>query len=201
MRKLLLMSVVIVGSIPVASAQSWSSWRPDATYHGIEVRMRCTGFNEFAGRYLWDVQLRNRYQKNVDLAWAAEPQKLHGADVQGDRALAVLPGEVVDAHHTAPVDCSSGLMVRVSEVRDAANPSSTTVQASSQQRPQIQGHWTSHDPEPLQKSFTVQVFSDTVTGQWSSPGFSLDITTPLPKNIHGSVSLDASAPKDAPAPK
>jgi hypothetical protein len=91
--------------------------------------------------------------------------------------------------------------VRVNEVRAAANPSSAAVQVSSQQRPQIQGHWTSHDPEALQKSITVQVFGDAVTGQWSSPGFSLDITTPLPKNIHGSVSLDEPTPKDGPTPK
>jgi len=211
MRTLLTMSIVMVGVVPLAGAQNWSSWRPDATYHGIEVRSRCTGYNEFAGRYLWDVQLRNRYQKNVDVAWAAEPQKLHGAEVQGDQALGVAPGETVDAHHTAPVDCSSALMVRInavrqtegahpSEARQAANPPATVAQASPQQQPQLQGHWTSNDPEGFQKSVTVQFFGDSVTGQFSAPGFSFAITTPVPKNLHGSVGVDAPT-HDAPAQK
>ena len=195
MRTLLLVSVAMAGSAPFACAQNWSAWRPDSTYHGIEVRTRCTGYNEFAGRYLWDVQLRNRYPKNVDVAWAAEPQRLRGSEVQGDQALGVAPGETVDAHHTAPVDCTAGLMVRVNKVQEARNPPSTTAQASPQQRRQFQGRWVSRDPEELRKSFTVQVSGDSLTGQWSSPGFSFEITTPLPKNVQGSVSVDSPTPK------
>ena len=182
-------------SVSFAGAQDWNAWRTDATYHGIEVRTRCAGYNEFAGRYLWDVQLRNRYQKSVDVTWAAEPQRLRGAEAQGDRALGVSPGETVNAQHTAPVDCSSGLMVRVNEVRPSGNAPRTTAQAGPEQRPQFQGHWNSRDPEELQKSFTVQVFADAVTGQWSSPGFSFEITTPRPKSLHGTVSVDTPAPK------
>ena len=195
MRTLLLVSVALAGSASFACAQSWSSWKPDSTYHGIEVRTRCTGYNEFAGRYLWDVQLRNRYQRNVDLAWAAEPQRLHGSEIQSDQAFAVSPGETVDAHHTAPVDCSTGLMVRVNKVQQAGSLPSTAALAAPQQRRQFQGRWVSHDPEELRKSFTVQVAGDSLTGQWSSPGFSFEITTPLPKNIQGSVSVDSPTPK------
>lgn len=194
MRTLLLVSVAVAGSAPFASAQNWSSWKPDSTYHGIEVRTRCTGYNEFAGRYLWDVQLRNRYPKNVDVAWAAEPQRLHGSEFQGDQALGVAPGETVDAHHTAPVNCSSGLTVRVNKVQGAGNPSAIA-QASPQQRQQFQGRWVSHDPEEFRKSFTVQVSGDSLTGQWSSPGFSFEITTPMPRNIQGSVSVNSSTAK------
>ena len=129
------------------------------------------------------------------MTWAAEPQRLRGTEVQGDRAVGVSPGETVDAHHTAPMDCSSGLMVRVNEVRPAGDVPRTTAQARPQQRPRLQGHWTSRDPEELRKSLTVQVFADGVTGQWSSPGFSFEITTPLPKNIHGSVSVDSPTQK------
>jgi hypothetical protein len=132
----------------------------------------------------------------VDVAWAAEPQRLRGSEIQGDQAIGVAPGETVDAHHTAPVDCSAGLMVRVNKVQGAGNPASTTAQAASpQQQRQFQGRWVSHDPEEFRKSFTVQVAGDSVTGQWSSPGFSFEITTPLPRNIHGSVSVDSSTPK------
>lgn len=193
MRTLLLPWAAMMVIAPFANAQDWSSWKADDTYRGIEVRTRCTGYSEFAGRYLWDVQLRNRYQKRVDVTWAAEPQRLRGAAAQGDEALGVLPGETVDAHHTAPVDCSTRLMVRVNGVRPAGESAATTAQARPRDWPQFQAHWNSQDPREPQKSLTVRSYGDAVMGQWSSPGFSFEITTPLPKNVHGSISLDPPA--------
>ena len=189
--RLLSSVLIILSSAPLLSAQGWSAWKADDVFHGIEVRDRCTGYNEFAGRYLWEVQLRNRYQRSVDLSWAAEPQRLHGAQAQADQAFAVAAGETVQAHHTAPVDCSSRLTVRVNGVRPATGAGGPPPAAlAAPQHPKFEGHWQSRDPEPLQKSVTVQVFGDTITGQWSSPDFSFQITTPLPKNVHGSISVD-----------
>lgn len=193
MRTLLLPWAAMVVLTPFANAQDWGSWKADDTYRGIEVRTRCTGYNEFAGRYLWDVQLRNRYQKKVDVTWAAEPQRLRGAAAQGDEALGVSPGETVDAHHTAPVDCSTRLMVRVNGVRPAGESAGAEAQARPQDWPQFQAHWNSRDPRESQKSLTVRSYGDAVMGQWSSPGFSFEITTPLPKHIPGSISVDPPA--------
>jgi hypothetical protein len=187
----LLSVLVTLGSCSLLSAQSWTAWRADAVYHGIEIRERCGGFNEFANRYIWDVQLRNTYRKNVDLAWAAEPERLHGADAQSNRALGVKPGEVVDAQHTAPGNCSIGLLVKVNDVR-AANATVASV------RPNIEGRWQSKDPEPLRKELVVKLSGDTVTSRWSSPNFSIQISSPLPKGVSGSVSIekgDQSSPQ------
>ncbi len=180
-----LLSVIALAS-SLLSAQNWSAWKPDPVYQGIEVRERCSGFNEFANRYLWDVQLRNTYQKTVDLTWAAEPALLRGAQAQGDRALGVRPGEVVDAHHTAPQDCSSGLFVRVDEVKGAGAATAKTGSF----RPKIEGRWRSKDPEPLRKELDVQLSGNTITSSWSSPSFSFQISTALPQGLSGSVSLD-----------
>ncbi len=218
MRILTLSLIAIAGWVPFASAQNWSAWRPDETYHGIEVRARCTGFNEYAGRTVWDVQLRNRYQKPVDVAWAAEPQRLRGAEAQADRAMSVAPGETVDAHHTAPVDCSAGLNVRVNAVRTAeaqrasagpGNPNmaqaappayppqptpSNAPGPEAQPRPMFQGHWQSKDPDQA-KSFTFEYYGDTIAGHWSSPGFNLQITTPFPKNLLNSIQVGPAPEK------
>ena len=105
MRRPLLL-LMAIGSSSLLSAQSWSAWRPDSVFQGIQVREHCSGFNEFANRYIWDVQLRNTYKKDVDLSWAAEPGRLHGAEAQIDHALAVKPGEMVETHHTAKKDAS-----------------------------------------------------------------------------------------------
>src|SRR5713226_608544 len=153
MRRLLIILVAVV-SPSLLSAQNWSAWRPDPVFHGIQIRESCGGYNEFANRYLWSVQLRNTYQKEIDLAWAAEPGLLHGAEAQTDRALAVKPGEVVDTHHTAPNACSAGLLVKVNEVKAAGTLASLNVGMSSL-RPKIQGRWTSKDPEPLRKELVV----------------------------------------------
>ena len=190
----LLLILLAAGSSSFLGAQDWSAWKPDPVYHGIQVREHCGGFNEFANRYTWDVQLRNDYQKDVDLSWAAEPGLLHGAEAQMDRALAVKPGEVVDAHHTAPNACSAGLMVKVNEVKAAGHPTGAGASASLL-RPKIEGRWRSKDPEPLRKELVVQLSGKTLTSSWSSPGFSLQITSPLPEGVSGSVSLGSGDQK------
>lgn len=161
-------ALMILGSGLSASGQTWSAWQNDAVFPGIEIRARCTGFNEFANRFVWDVQLRNTYQKEVDFAWAAQPDLLRGAQAQMDHALSVRPGEVVDAHHTAPQDCSSALLVKVNDVRSPA-PRTSAVQ---------------------RKQLTLQLSGNSVTGIWSSPNVNIQITTPLPESVRGSVSIE-----------
>jgi hypothetical protein len=190
----LLLFLAAVGSSSLLHAQSWSAWKPDPVFQGIQIREHCTGFNEFANRYLWDVQLRNAYQKDVDLSWAAEPGLLHGAEAQNDRALAVKPGEVVDAHHTAPNSCSAGLLVKVNEVRAAGNVGAKGAGANSL-RPKIEGRWRSKDPEPLRKELSVQLSGRTLTSSWSSPNFSIQFSSPLPEGVSGSVSLESGERK------
>ena len=187
--------LAIVGSSSLLSAQSWSAWRPDPVYHGIQVREHCGGFNEFANRYVWDVQLRNTYQKTIDLAWAAEPGRLHGAEAQMDHALAVKPGEVVDGHHTAPNACSAGLLVKVNDVRNAGYTTARGSTTASLVRPKIEGHWRSKDPEPLRKELSVELSGKTLTSSWSSPNFSIQISSPLPEGVGGSVSLGGGEQK------
>jgi hypothetical protein len=193
MRRLPLV-LLFVGSTSLLSAQSWSAWKPDSVFRGIETRERCAGFNEFANGSVWDVQLRNTYQKNVDLTWAAEPDLLRGPQSQSDRALSVKPGEVIDAHHTAHRDCSAGLLVKVNDVRAAGAPSAPSA-ATTSIRPKIQGRWQSKDPEPLRKELVVTLSGKTVTSSFSSPNFSLEVSTPLPEGVSGSVSIERSEQK------
>jgi hypothetical protein len=190
----LLFILVAMGSSSLLSAQSWSAWKPDPVFHGIQIREHCSGFNEFANRYVWDVELRNTYKKDVDMTWAAEPGLLHGAEAQIDHALAVKPGEVVEAHHIAPNVCSAGLLVKVNDVKAAGNQTGQRAGASSL-RPRIQGRWKSKDPEPLQKELVVELSDRTVTSSWSSPNFSIQISSPLPEGVSGSVSLGPGEPK------
>jgi hypothetical protein len=191
----------VLGFIPLVSAQNWSSWKPDAVFPGIEVRERCAGFNEFANRTIWDVELRNGYQKNIDFSWDAEPARLHGADTQSEHALSVRPGEVVEAHHTAPQACAAGIAIRVNEVRPANAPASASAGAPppppppvAAYRPVIEGRWSSKDPEPWRKELHVQLSGKTVTSTFSSPNFSFQISTPLPERVTGSVSIEPVDP-------
>ena len=187
--------LLALGSSSFLSAQNWSAWKPDAVFTGIEIRERCGGFNEFASRYMWDVQLRNAYQKDVDVAWAAEPAMLHGSGAQADRALSLKPGEVVDAHHTAANDCSAGLLVKVSEVKNAGTLAAAAGPKTAAFRPKIEGRWRSKDPEPLRKELAVQLAGRTVTTTWSSPNFSFQISGQIPESVTGSVSLGAAEKK------
>lgn len=192
MRRLPLIFVAIASS-SLLSAQGWSDWKPDPVFQGIQIREHCSGFNEFANRYVWDVQLRNTYKKDVDMTWAAEPGLLHGAEAQIDRALAVKPGEVVETRHTAPNACSAGLLVKVNDVKAAGNQTGQSAGVISL-RPRIQGRWKSKDPEPFQKELVVELSGRTVTSSWSSPNFSIQISSPLPEGVSGSVSLGPGHP-------
>ena len=184
-----LLTITALGSCAVASAQNWSAWSRDSVFHGIELRERCDGFNEFAGRYLWDVQIRNSYQKTVDVSWATEPEQFHGADTHSDRALALKPGEVIGVHHPALADCSTRLSVRVTDVTATAMPTSTRPPTTAV-HPNIEGRWKSKDPEPLRKELVVQVSGNTVTSSFSSPRFSLQVTTPIPERLSRSISIE-----------
>ena len=196
-------ALIALGSSGLLSAQTagpgqWSGWRPDAIFPGVQVRERCAGFNEFANRHLWDVQLRNTYDRPINLAWAAEPGLLHGTEAQSDHAIGVRPGEIVDARHTAPKDCSDGLLVRVQDVRNAGDMPPPPSARTGGPRPAIAGHWKSRDPEPFQKELQIQLIGRTVTGAWSSPGFSFQISAPLPENIGASISVDRDPKPAAP---
>src|SRR5260370_17968737 len=106
-----------LGSSVLLSAQTWSAWSPDPVFKGIEIRERCGGFNEFANSYVWDVQFRNTYQKDIDLSWTAET---HPATAQSVKA-----GAVVDAPHITPKDCSAGLLLTVNDVKTPTTPASS----------------------------------------------------------------------------
>ena len=182
---------------PLSAQTQRTDWKTDSTFPGIEVRTRCDGYNEFARRTMWDVQLRNAYTRPVDLAWEAEPALLHGPDAQADHAAAVHPGETIEGHVTAPKDCSSGLMVRVDDVRGGSAVAQTApVVPPAPAQSAIQGTWRSKDPEPFQKQLQVQVAGHVVSGAFTSPGFSFQFTTPLPERLlnHVSVDLGSGAP-------
>jgi hypothetical protein len=173
----LLFVLMALGSSVLLSAQTWSAWSPDPVFKGIEIRERCGGFNEFAGSYVWDVQFRNTYQKDIDLSWMAETQP--------GGAQAVPAGAVVDARHVAHKDCSAGLQVNVNDVKTAT----VAVARTSSFVPRIEGRWTSKDPEPYQKQLAVQVNGRIVTTIWSSPGFSIEFTSKIPEALINSVKL------------
>ena len=166
-----------LGSSVLLSAQSWSAWSPDPVFKGIEIRERCGGFNEFASSYVWDVQLRNTYQKDIDLSWIAESQPA--------TAQAVKAGAVVDARHMANKDCSAGILVNVNDVKNAT----AAVARTSSFVPKIEGRWTSKDPEPLRKQLAVQLNGRVVTTIWVSPGFSFQISSKIPEGLINSVKL------------
>jgi hypothetical protein len=174
----LLFVLMALGSSVLLSAQTWSAWSPDPVFKGIEIRERCGGFNEFASAYVWDVQLRNTYQKDIDLSWTAETQPA--------TAQSVKAGAVVDARHIAPKDCSAGILVNVNDVKNAT---AATVAKTSSFVPKIEGRWTSKDPEPLRKQLAVQLNGKIVTTIFSSPGFSFQISTKIPEGLINSVKL------------
>ncbi len=176
--------LMALGSSVLLSAQTWSAWSPDPVFKGIEIRERCAGFNEFASSYAWDVQLRNTYQKDIDLSWTAESQP--GA------AQAVRAGSVVDARHIASKDCSAGLMVNVNDVKTATAAPASSAGNTGSFVPRIEGRWSSKDPEPLRKQLAVQLNGRVVTTIFSSPGFSFQISGKIPEALLNSVTLGPS---------
>jgi hypothetical protein len=60
-------------SIP-AQKTDWGAWN-NTQYNGIDFRVKCLSYNDYAKKYTWDIQFRNRYQKTVYFNYAyAEPE-------------------------------------------------------------------------------------------------------------------------------
>ena len=68
--QLLLFVVIIITSLTTTSfkkaTNDWGNWTsPNARYDGIEVRVRRGDYNNYAKKWQWDLQFRNRYNKKV----------------------------------------------------------------------------------------------------------------------------------------
>jgi len=45
----------------------YGQWKESSCYKGIDFRVKCAEYNEYAKKYTWYVQIRNRYQASVHL--------------------------------------------------------------------------------------------------------------------------------------
>ena len=97
-------------------------------FAGIEVRLRCVGYNSYAKQHRWDIQIKNRYQDRISVFWVVEPQlrTRYGEKREGS-ALALSAGGVEDTFDLVPTPCGQPLRVRISHVgesRDRETPTS-----------------------------------------------------------------------------
>lgn len=50
----------------IAPTNNWGAWTVvSSSYVGIEARVKKGDFNEYAGKYHWEIQFRNRYDNTV----------------------------------------------------------------------------------------------------------------------------------------
>jgi hypothetical protein len=142
------------------TVRQWSPWRGDAAFSNIEVRVTCSGYNQFAGLYRWEVELRNNYSQAVDLGWEVDPQTRdrRGRKRRGiSRALAA--DGVEETVEMLPKPCGTEIQVRVVDVSDpervpqpgtdpASAISPTTKGVLSQVPPKSVVTMKPHEPEP-----------------------------------------------------
>jgi|GEM_PF-203166 len=93
MKKKLLL--IFLSTTTLLSAQSpWSPWQETTCYKGIDFRTKRNGYNEYAKKFNWTVQFRNRYQKNLHLNCKLFVSQGRAAGKKAtDRLMNIKPGE------------------------------------------------------------------------------------------------------------
>lgn len=54
-----------------ADSQGWGSWNTTGCLVGLDFRVRNNGYNEYAKKYRWSIQFRNRYKKKIHFSYKA----------------------------------------------------------------------------------------------------------------------------------
>jgi hypothetical protein len=104
---------------PNTLQQRWSPWRGDAAFSNIEVRVTCSGYNQFAGLYRWDIEIRNAYAQAVNVGWEVEPES---RDRQGRKRRGISPalaaGGVEETFELLPKPCGTEIQLRIVDVTE-----------------------------------------------------------------------------------
>jgi hypothetical protein len=78
------------------SSENWGNWSYiESAYPGIEVRVARGDFNEYANKYHWDIQFRNRYSKSVQFNYGYTATNERG-QCNPDHRKHIEPGETSD---------------------------------------------------------------------------------------------------------
>lgn len=103
-----------------ACAQSnWSPWRQTDCLKGLDFRVKRGEYNEFAKKYHWDVEFRNRYNDNIHFnCIAVEPSRkseIRSSERTSDRLHADANGGTNTAWFL--INSSSEIYVHVNRIR------------------------------------------------------------------------------------
>ena len=88
-----LATVVMLFMLPsAAEAQSqWGAWQPIRCYHGLDFSFRTGRYNEFVGKWPWEVRFRNRYHETIHLSFVLRDA---GSNKKTDSRMSVRPSQV-----------------------------------------------------------------------------------------------------------
>lgn len=57
-------------NLTLLPVSDWGEWSANNKYDGLDMRVRCEGYNEFAKKYGWNVQFKSRYQDKINFSFA-----------------------------------------------------------------------------------------------------------------------------------
>ena len=104
-------------------AQGWGSWNTTSCLKGLEFRVRNGGYNNYAKKYKWYIQFRNRYKEKIYFSYkAVAPSQRHEIARSGKTTDRLhIKGNLGIRKSYYLVKSSNSIFVYVNRIRIGAN--------------------------------------------------------------------------------
>ncbi|MGH9903421.1 MAG: hypothetical protein ACRD68_16565 [Pyrinomonadaceae bacterium] len=64
-------------AVVTAAAGEYGAWRSTGNWSGLDFRVRCVSYNEYARRSEWQAEFRNRYRQKINFSFELTDQGAH----------------------------------------------------------------------------------------------------------------------------
>ena len=101
--------------LKITSPDGWGEWTQTSCLSKLDFRVKRRHYNEYAKKYYWDVQYRNRYNRKIHFGSSAVPYSERNAYIKTKIRKHVAPNETTETYFL--VADASSIYVYISKIR------------------------------------------------------------------------------------
>lgn len=112
-------------NLMLMTVRDWGKWSAHSTYDGLDMRVRCEGYNEDTKGYKWNVQFSSRYKDTIHFGWEISDKNVPVTRTTNRTTLRSGGISAIGFGKSLITPCGSGtiIVVFVSTVRFGENDS------------------------------------------------------------------------------
>jgi hypothetical protein len=103
---------IFIGFSSASFAGDWGRWKTVNKYDGLDFRVRCGDYNDYAQKYHWSYEFRNRYRKEVSVYYTVYDKR--GNENKG--GMTIRPGGTQASWGLFGINCSRTLWMGTRKV-------------------------------------------------------------------------------------